>query len=136
MNQAKTRRNEMKIRTRRSTRPKQHKMVTVRLGRLGGDAKTLRLSHGATVKDLVKGQALERCSIRVNGAPTRLSTELNDGDVVVAVPQQIVGSSAGRYDHLDLEEYRRTMAPQDFKFFVNFIGADMLGFGNPDLAVC
>jgi hypothetical protein len=70
---------------------------------------------------------LAQSSIRLNRRPVRLLTKLKTGDVLVAVPRSIVGGNAGRYDHLDLARYRRTMTPDDFKFFTNFVGADRLG---------
>jgi molybdopterin converting factor small subunit len=112
------------------------KTVKVRLGKLGSEVQELRLRSGTTVKDLVKARGLYELSIRLNGNVVRLSTQLKDGDLVVAVPPFIVGASAGRYDHLDLDKYRRTMSPPDFNFFVNFVGADALGFRDEDLEPC
>lgn len=119
--------------TRRSERPK---TVRVRLVKFGSDVQELRLWPGATVKDLVKARGLHEASIRLNKHAVHLSTQLKDGDLVVAVPPFIVGGSAGRYDHLDLDKYRRTMSPRDFNFFVNFVGAEALGFREEDLEPC
>lgn len=110
--------------------------MKIRLAGLGIRTRVLDLPAGTTIKNLVKAQGLERSSIRLNGQAVRLSTELKDGDVLVAVPQTIVGGSIGRYDHLDLDECRRRMSPRDFKFFVSFVGADVLGFRDNDLEVC
>lgn len=105
----------------------------VQLGRLGTRTRTLKLRAGTTVKDLVRKQGLERSSIRLNKRAVRLATKLKTGDVVVVVPQAIVGGSAGRYDHLNVEECRGRMSAEDLQFFVNFVGADALGFKEDDL---
>lgn len=112
--------------------------VKVRLTGLGMKTTVLDLPPGTTVKDLVIGHGLleRKPSIRLNGGAVRLSTKLKDGDVLVAVPQTIIGGAAGRYDHLDLDECRRRMSPRDFDFFVNFVGADVLGFHDSDFAAC
>jgi len=101
-------------------------------------ATRLDLPPGTTVKDLVIEQGLlgRKVSVRLNGRPVRLLTKLKDGDVFAVVPQTIVGGAVGRYDHLDLDECRRRMSPRDFEFFVNFIGADVLGFRDSDLEPC
>lgn len=113
------------------------KTVRVRLVTFDSDVvQELRLRPGTTVKDLVKTRGLHELSIRLNKNAVRLSTQLKDGDLVVAVPPFIVGGSAGRYDHLDLDECRRTMSPRDFNFFVNFVGAEPLGFREEDLEPC
>lgn len=112
--------------------------VKVRLTGLGMKTRLLDVAPGTTVKDLVIGQGLleRKVSIRLNGRPVRLSTKLKEGDVLAAVPQTIAGGAVGRYDHLDLDEYRRRMSPRDFEFFVNFVGADVLGFRDSDLEPC
>lgn len=118
----------------RSThRVHRHETVTVRLTRLGGQIKTLELSPGTTVKDLVKTHRLGHSAVRINGKPPRLATKLKDGDIVAAVPPRIAGTSVDRYDGLDLEQCRRAMSPHDFQFFVNFVGADALGVKDSDL---
>lgn len=125
-----------KLKTRVTEPSARWKTITVRLGRLGAKTQDLELPPGTTVKDLVRAQRLEEYSIRLNGEPVRLSTELKSGDLMVAGPRSIVGGSAGRYDHLDLDECRRTMSSRDFEFFVNFVGADMLGFKDEDSDAC
>lgn len=113
-------------------RPRQS-TITVTLTGLATKTRILRLTAGTTVKDVVMRHGLAQSSIRLNRRPVRLLTKLKNGDVLVAVPRSIVGGNAGRYDHLDLERYRRTMTPDDFKFFTNFVGADRLGFTEDDL---
>ena len=114
----------------------QRNTITVRLGRFGERVRELKLPVGTTIKDLVKAEGLAESSIRLKGDPIRLATQLKHGDLVVAVPHSIAGSGVGRYDHVDLDECRRTMSPRDFKFFVNFVGADVLGFRDEDLEPC
>lgn len=111
----------------------QSSVVRVRLSRLGDRTRTLKLAPGTTIKDLVKDHGLERCSIRLNKRAVRLAAKLKTGDVVVVVPQIIIGGATSRYDHLNLEECRRRMSAKDFRFFVKFIGADALGFTDNDL---
>lgn len=124
----------MKARSRlKSERPV---TVRVRLGRPGSAVQELKVPSDSTVKDVVLAQKLEELSIRINGHPVRLSGRLKDGDLIVALPRFIVGSSAARHDHLNLDECRRTMSPRDFDFFVNFVGADRLGFSDEDLEPC
>lgn len=132
-----TARKKSASKSRRTPQPVRRKPITVQLGRMGADkVRVLNLPTGTTVKDFVKAQGLERYSIRLNGKPVRLSTELKNRDLVVVVPWFIVGASAGRYDHLNLEKYRQTMSARDFKFFVNFVGADRFGFRNGDVEPC
>jgi hypothetical protein len=38
-----------------------------------------------------------------------------------------------RYCHLDMVRYRQVMSPESYAFFINFIGADPLGFIAEDL---
>ena len=121
--------------------------VRVLVGRLGGEPKTVDVQSGTKLSDLVKAQGLEHLQVRVNGQDVPSSTELRPGDVVVAVPEAIIGEALpigayestvaykktalprtpGRYAHLDLESYRKSMSPRDYNFFINFIGADALG---------
>lgn len=122
--------------SRTAQRFSRQKTIRVRLARLGAKTQVLALSPGTTVKDLVKAQGLERLSVRLNGNPVRLATELRDQDALTVVLPFIAGASTGRYDHLDLERYRRTMLPRDFDFFVNFVGADQLGLRDEDLQAC
>ncbi len=107
--------------------------MTIRLCRLGDRTRTLKLPQGTTIKDLVKTHGLERCSIRLNKRAVRLAAKLKTGDVVVVVPQAIIGGTTNRYDHLNLEDCRRRMSAKDFRFFVNFVGAEVLGFTDDDL---
>lgn len=127
-------------RARAASRPKPQskrpKTVRVQLGALGGDTRQLEVPADTTVMDLVKARGLEKLSIRINGHPVRLSSRLREGDIIVALPRFIVGRSIGRHDHLDLDECRRTMSPRDFNFFVNFVGAEALGFRDEDLEPC
>ena len=127
-----------KSRTRSHTgeRPRRQKTMIVRLGRLGTHVREIKLRVGTAMKDLISSEGLAQCSVRLNGRPFRLSASLKNGDVVTATPQSIRGTSAGRFDHLDLDECRRTMAPRDYEFFVNFVGAETLGVRNEDLEVC
>lgn len=120
------------MRPKRSLSGAQSPVVSVRLSRLGERTRVLKLRVGTTINDLVKNEALERSSIRVNKRPVRLASKLKSGDVVGVVPQAIGGGS-GRYDHLNLDDCRRRMSAKDFRFFVDFVGADTLGFTDADL---
>lgn len=131
-----TKRNRLRMASRPTRRFERAKTVGVRVGGLGSDVQELRLQSGTTVKDLVRARGLHEFSIRLNGAAVRLSTQLKDGDVVVAVPHSILGARAGRHDHLDLDECRRMMSPRGFNFFISFVGADALGFREEDLEPC
>jgi hypothetical protein len=130
MKAKKVARNRRRTASRPTERSERQKTVKVRLGRLGSDVQDLELPIGTTVKDLVKSQGLGTLSIRINQNPVRLGAELRDGDTVVVTPRHLAGGAGGRHDHLDLDEYRRTMSPADFAFFVNFVGADALGFSH------
>jgi molybdopterin converting factor small subunit len=121
------------MRPKRSLSGAQSPVVSVRLSRLGERTRVLKLRVGTTINDLVKNEALERSSIRVNKRPVRLASKLKSGDVVVVVPQAIVGGGSGRYDHLNLDDCRRRMSAKDFRVFVDFVGADTLGFTDADL---
>jgi len=43
----------------------------------------------------------------------------------VGVPDRF--SDSGRYSHLDMGFYQRTMSARDFGFFSRFVGAEKLG---------
>lgn len=129
-------RKRLRAASRRRSSSDRPKTVKVRFGRLGSELRELQVPADTTVKDLVKAEGLEKLSVRINRQPVRLASRLREGDIIVAVPPFVVGGSAGRHDHLDLEECRRTMSPRDFKFFANFVGADRLGFRDEDLEPC
>ena len=127
----------VKRKTERRSQPAQRRRdqstITVRLAGLGSKTRILRLPPGTTVKEIVAREHLGQSSIRLNNRPVRLLTKLKNRDVLVATPRSIVGGSAGRYDHLDLDRYRRTMTPEDFSFFTGFVGADRFGVTEDDL---
>jgi len=54
------------------------------------------------------------------------------------IPRPIIvrlDTSLGRFDHLDLGFYRRTIPQRDFAFLIAFTGGDTFGFTDQDLEV-
>ena len=60
-------------------------------GSLGRDSKEIELDEGATLGDVVKMEKVDKMEIRLNKEAKPMNTKLKDGDIVVAVPESIVG---------------------------------------------
>ncbi len=106
--------------------------IRIFLSSLGGETRQLTFRSGARLKDLLKSVGVQRGIVRVNGRRVALSTPLHDRDLVTLLPESISGG-ARRYAHLNLEEYRKSMSPRDYDFFVRFIGSDAFGLEPEDV---
>lgn len=71
--------------------PKQKATIKVYVGQLGGDAREVTVDDGATLKEVVNQYNFTGLEVRLNGSDASDGTKLKDQDVVVAVPDAIVG---------------------------------------------
>lgn len=67
--------------------------IKITLSVLGDDVRELELDSGTTLGDVIKAQKLDRMEIRVNAEEVENGKELQDDDVIVAVPDSVVGGS-------------------------------------------
>ena len=74
-------------------KPKTAEKVTVFFGSLGSEAREITLAQGATLGDLLKEVKMVGKEVRVNRTHEANSYELKEGDVVVVVPEPIVGGA-------------------------------------------
>lgn len=70
---------------------KQKQTITAYVGRMGQDTKVLQLTKGTTLGDVVKTEKAENLEVRLNNTNAPKHTELQEGDVVVVVPQAVRG---------------------------------------------
>jgi len=68
---------------------------TVRIGQLGRKLKEIIVPAGTTLRDLVNAQHLEGTEIRLRGAQMPNDTLLEEGDLILSVPDAVVGGQAG-----------------------------------------
>lgn len=71
--------------------PKQKGKIKVYVGALGGDAEEVTVDDGTTLKDIIKDRNFTGLEVRLNSNDAADNTQLKDQDVVVAVPDAIVG---------------------------------------------
>jgi len=112
-------------------------MLTVLVGVLGRDTHQMQVPSGTTLKWLTESlglSTLEGLTVRVNKEAVSLSRRLRENDIIAVVPSAI-GGAAGRFEHLDLDRYRREMSPSDYQFFTRFAGAEALGVKDHDIEV-
>jgi hypothetical protein len=106
--------------------------VRVFVGQLGGQSQQVRLAPGTTLGSFLSSRGWDRLTARVNRRKVPTWAVLQDGDIVVAVPNSIRGEAA-RFAHLDMARLKTTLSPKDYEFFSTFVGADALGFTERDL---
>lgn len=65
--------------------------IKVLVGSLGSESQELTLAQGTTLQDVVAASGLEGLEIRLNRQAAKGGTILQEGDVIIAVPDAIVG---------------------------------------------
>lgn len=65
--------------------------LSITVGRLGGASKSYEFDKGTKLKDILKEIDAVDLEVRVNGESVPDSYTLKDGDLIIVVPEAIVG---------------------------------------------
>ena len=75
------------------THEEQKTKIGITVGRLGGQSKSYEFDKGTKIKDILKEIDAVDLEIRVNGENVPDSYVLKDNDLIVVVPEAIVGGN-------------------------------------------
>ena len=65
--------------------------ITISIGQLGRKLATIQVTPGTTLKDVVTANGLQNTEIRLRGAKMSNDTVLEEEDLIISVPDAVVG---------------------------------------------
>ena len=71
--------------------PSEPQTITVHIGQLGRKIKPVTVKAGTTLQEIVQTQGLRGTEIRLRGSQMPNNTVLRDEDLIISVPDAIVG---------------------------------------------